>query len=78
MKIPPMPVVLVGKDFWKDMVSWVEKTLLGGEKYISPGDMDLFRVADSAEEAAAIVREWLPKTRQAAETRISGRYIPKK
>ena len=78
MKIPPMPVVLVGRDFWKDMVAWVEKTLLREEQYISPGDMELFKLADTAEEAAAVVREWLPRTREAAEARISGRYTPKK
>lgn len=75
MKIPPMPIILVGKDFWKDMLSWVEKTVLEREQYIGPADMELFKVVDSVEEAEAALKEWLPLT---LPSRQSGKYMPKK
>ncbi len=66
MKIPPMPIILVGKSFWKDMIAWTEKTLLG-EGCISPEDMGLFQLVDTAEEAMAALRKWLAKTTPAAK-----------
>ncbi|MDR0362425.1 MAG: TIGR00730 family Rossman fold protein [Planctomycetota bacterium] len=45
-KIPPMAVILVGGDFWKGMLEWVEKTMLGW-KYINPEDRELYVLADT-------------------------------
>jgi uncharacterized protein (TIGR00730 family) len=78
MKIPAMPIILVGKEFWKGLLEWTEKALLRQENYISPEDLELFRVADSAGEAADILKEWLPKTMQDVTGRVSGRHTPKK
>ena len=74
MKIPPMPIVLVGAEFWKDMLIWVENMLLKQESYISPEDMHLFKVADSATEAMDILRQWVP---EAKAKRTSGRLPPR-
>ncbi len=49
-KIGRFPIVLVGKKFWSGLLEWIENTLLE-EGNISPGDMKLFRVVDTAEEA---------------------------
>ena len=78
MKIPPMPIVLVGRDFWRGMLEWTDKALLHGEGYISPNDMNLFRVVDTPDEAAAVLREWLPLTDAETARRNSGRHVPKK
>ena len=67
LKIPAMPIILVGASFWKDMIAWTEKTLLAEESYISPKDMNLFKLVDSAEEAMRALKKWLPKTRPAAK-----------
>ena len=61
-KILPMPVVLVGSEFWSGMLDWVKKTILEKESYISPEDLELYRVADSAAEVMDILKEWLPRT----------------
>lgn len=50
-KIHQFPVVLVGKEFWEGLVDWIKETLLEQEKNISPEDMFLFSVVDTAEEA---------------------------
>lgn len=52
-KIGRFPIILVGKQFWSGLVDWIKGTLLEEESNISPGDMDLFIVVDSAEEAVS-------------------------
>ena len=46
----PVPIVLVGKDYWKDMVKWIKKTMVLDGK-VSESDLDLFKVVDTAEDA---------------------------
>lgn len=50
-KIAKIPIVLYGKEFWKPLLEYFEKTLLKDYKTISREDLDLFYVADSVEEA---------------------------
>jgi hypothetical protein len=45
-----LPIVLVGKDYWKGMIKWIKKTMLEDGK-VSKEDLDLFKVVDTAEEA---------------------------
>jgi uncharacterized protein (TIGR00730 family) len=45
-----VPIVLIGKDYWKGMVKWIKKTMLEDGK-ISKEDLNLFKVVDTAEEA---------------------------
>ncbi len=47
-KIEPMPVLLFGKEFWNRVINFEELMLEG---VISPPDLDLFLMVDSAEEA---------------------------
>ena len=48
-KIREFPVVLVGTDYWRDLVDWVADRMLG-EGNISREDVDLFTVTDDPEE----------------------------
>jgi hypothetical protein len=48
-KIREFPVVLVGTDYWRDLVAWVGDRMLG-EGNISPDDLDLFTMTDDPEE----------------------------
>lgn len=50
-KTAKFPIILVGKDFWSGLMDWIQKTLLEQEKTISPEDMYLFKVVDTADEA---------------------------
>jgi uncharacterized protein (TIGR00730 family) len=50
-KIAPIPVVLIGSDFWNPLLTWFEKELLKKHKVISKEDLDLYKVFDSIEEA---------------------------
>jgi uncharacterized protein (TIGR00730 family) len=51
-KIARFPIVLVGKEYWSGLIDWITNTMLQKEKNISPEDLNLFRLVDTAEEAA--------------------------
>ena len=55
-KINMIPIIFVGKEFWGGLVEWFKKSL-ADEGMISPGDMDLFKVVDTAEEAVAYLQD---------------------
>jgi uncharacterized protein (TIGR00730 family) len=50
-KIAPIPIVLIGSDFWNPLLTWFEKELLKKHKVISKEDLELYKVFDSIEEA---------------------------
>ena len=60
-KIGRFPIILVGKDFWKDLIVWIKNTLLEKEKNISPEDLDLFSIVDSSSEALKIINKFYKK-----------------
>lgn len=51
-KIARFPIVLVGVDYWGGLIDWIKNTMLEKEKNINPEDLNLFRLVDTAEEAA--------------------------
>ena len=53
-KAGPFPIVLVGGDFWKGLVDWLQSTMLEAG-CIDDNDMTLFSLVESAEEAAEII-----------------------
>ncbi|MGE0567292.1 MAG: TIGR00730 family Rossman fold protein [Bacteroidia bacterium] len=60
-KIAQFPVVLVGKNYWKGMFDWMKETMLEEESYISPGDLDLFKLVDTAEDAVKHITDFYKK-----------------
>jgi uncharacterized protein (TIGR00730 family) len=50
-KIGRFPVILVGRQFWEGLVDWIQKVLLEQANNISPEDMFLFKLVDTAQEA---------------------------
>ncbi|MCK5451566.1 MAG: TIGR00730 family Rossman fold protein [Candidatus Omnitrophica bacterium] len=59
-KIDPLPIVLVGTKYWKDMMSWIKGTLLK-EGAIEEKDMELFTVLDEPKEILDYVNKFLKK-----------------
>ncbi len=51
-KIAKFPVVLVGRSYWEGLLAWIKSTMLEEEHNISPDDLNLFVIVDTAEEAA--------------------------
>lgn len=60
-KIGQFPIVLVGKEYWKGLIEWFEKTVYETEGNISEGDFDLFYLVDSPEEAVDIINDFYTK-----------------
>ncbi len=60
-KIVKFPIVLVGTDFWSGLFDWIETVLL--EKYhnISPKDLNLIKIVDTADEVVEIIDTFYKK-----------------
>ncbi len=54
-RIKPLPVVLVGADFWSGVIDWVKSTMLA-EGNISPEDLEIFKITDDPDEVLEIVQ----------------------
>ncbi|MBK0383476.1 TIGR00730 family Rossman fold protein [Pedobacter sp. SD-b] len=51
-KIARFPIVLVGISYWSGLIDWIKNHMLETEHNINPEDLNLFRLVDTAEEAA--------------------------
>ena len=51
-KIARFPIVMVGKDYYGGLFDWVKKRMLEDGNNIHAEDLNLFRLVDTAEEAA--------------------------
>ncbi len=47
-RIKPLPVILVGSDYWAGLVDWIKSTMLK-ERNISSEDLDIIQVIDDPE-----------------------------
>jgi uncharacterized protein (TIGR00730 family) len=56
-KIGKFPIVLVGSDYWRGLLDWIQNTMVTGAT-ISPEDMNLIRLVDTAEEVVEIINEF--------------------
>jgi len=57
-KIVDRPVVIVGKDYWGGLLEWIEKSMLHAEKNISPEDLNLYALVDTADEAVQYIENF--------------------
>ena len=55
-KIADFPIVLMGADFWKPMLDFMEETLVA-QGMIDPEDFAAITVTDDAHEAAALIHD---------------------
>lgn len=56
-RVEPFPVILVGKKYWKGLISWIKGTLLR-EETIEEKDMKLFFVVDTPQEVMAAINRF--------------------
>jgi predicted Rossmann-fold nucleotide-binding protein len=54
-KIADRPVVIVGKEYWGGLLKWVEEAMLHLEANISPDDVNLYALVDTADEAVQYI-----------------------
>jgi uncharacterized protein (TIGR00730 family) len=60
-KSTPMPIILVHRPFWSGMVDWFNNTLVR-EGVISPGDLGLFTLVDTADEVLDAIFRYYEKS----------------
>lgn len=60
-KIDRFPIILVGVDFWGGLMEWIKKTLLETNQNISPQDLDLFHLVDTADDVLSILDNFYDK-----------------
>lgn len=56
-KMPPVPIILVGTDFWKPLDAFVRTHMLEGLGTISHGDEDLYTITDDIEKIRTLVND---------------------
>ena len=60
-KIGKFPIILVGSEFWSGLFDWIKNVLV--EKYanVSPEDLDLIKIVDTADEVITIIDSFYKK-----------------
>lgn len=53
-KIMKIPIVLIGKEYWKGLIDWIEDQLVDNG-YIHKNDLNLFRITDNVDEAVKFI-----------------------
>jgi len=56
-RMEPLPVVLVGTEYWKGMIRWMEETLIPA-KTVNKSDMKLFSVVDTPQQVVAAINKF--------------------
>jgi len=65
--VPRFPIILVGKDYWSGLMSWLKETVHESKK-MSTDDFNLFRVVDNSLEAVEKIMEFHSKYRKDNQT----------
>lgn len=60
-KIGRFPIILVGSSFWGGLMEWIQNVLLEKYQKISPGDMNLFKIVDTADEVVEHLNSFYKK-----------------
>ena len=59
-RIQPFPVILVGTDYWKGIITWMKDNMLK-KGLISRSELNIFKVVDSADSVVRIIRDFYKK-----------------
>ena len=66
-KIKPIPILLFGLEYWKRLIDF---EMFVEEGTISPGDLDLFKFVETAEEAWALLRQLDPELKNGVSCEV--------
>ena len=56
-RIEPFPVILIGKEYWKGLISWMKDTMLK-ERLVSKQDLTLYKVTDDPDDVLRIIKKF--------------------
>jgi len=57
-KSSPVPIILVGSEFWTGLKDWIKNVMLEQEQNVSPKDLDLMPITDDPQEVVRIINEF--------------------
>ena len=57
-KFTQTPMICVGKAYWSGLFRWMKETMEESEGNISPGDLDLIKVFDTADEVVEYISDF--------------------
>ena len=57
-KIGKFPIIMVGKSYWGGLMDWLRQTVQVTESNISPEDLDLLQVVDTAADAVQVIEDF--------------------
>jgi uncharacterized protein (TIGR00730 family) len=60
-KIGKFPIILYGSSYWKGLFEWIKTVMLEQEHNISPEDLDLIKMVDTADEAVQMIDQFYSK-----------------
>jgi len=60
-KIRPIPIILYGRSYWSGLIDWMQTVMEGEHGYISPGDVDLLTLVDTADEVLQALADLEPE-----------------
>jgi len=59
-RVEKFPVVLIGRDYWKDLISWL-KDMAFKKGCISTSDLKIFTIVDTPEEVLSAIKKFYRK-----------------
>ena len=57
-KFTQTPMICIGSAYWNGLFSWMKEAMLETEHNISPGDMELIKIFDTAEEVVTYMTDF--------------------
>jgi uncharacterized protein (TIGR00730 family) len=57
-KITPLPIILMGAEFWGGLKDWIIEVMLKRHHNINEGDLELFHITDDPEDVVRVVNEF--------------------
>jgi hypothetical protein len=57
-KFTQTPMICVGSTYWNGLFHWMREAMYVGEGNISPGDLEMIKVFDTADEVVSYIREF--------------------
>jgi uncharacterized protein (TIGR00730 family) len=60
-KIDRVPLIFMGKDYWKGLMGWIETTMLNEEHNIKKEDLKLFEITDDPKRVVKIINSFYKK-----------------
>ena len=60
-KMSPVPLILVGSDYWKGLLDWMKEVMLRGSGNISDQDLELLTVVDTPDQVAEQILKFYTK-----------------